>query len=96
MVTIDSMWLFGALVGAMGIGIGWYIVRLDAMVERLRDEIMRMENKIGSLQNADVNCTRDQDIMKRDMSHIRETMLKMVARRFLRKGLRRDKRKPIA
>jgi hypothetical protein len=92
-ITIDPIWIFGTLFTILGVGGGWYIMRLDSMVEHLRDEIIGIRQDIGSLKNADTACTRDQDILKRDMSHIRETMLKMVARRFLRKGLRRDYKK---
>jgi hypothetical protein len=89
-IIIDPIWIFGALFSALGVGIGWYIVRLDGMVESLRAEIIKIEKDIGKLQNADVTCTRDQDILKMDMSHIRATMLKMVARRFMRKSLREE------
>jgi hypothetical protein len=60
------------------------------MVEDLRKEIIKIEKDIGKLQNADVTCTNDQTILKQDMSAIRETMLKIVARRFMRRGLRKD------
>lgn len=90
MVTVDPLWVLGALFTILGIGIGWYIVRLDQMVESLRDEIIKIEKDIGSLQNADVNCTRDQDILKMDMSHIRKVLLKIIGKRFVRKSLRRS------
>lgn len=90
-ITIDPLWVMGALFGAIGVGLGWYIVRLDTMVESLRKEILDMQKEIGSLQNADVNCTRDQTILKEDMSSIRDTILKLIARRYIRKSLRRYK-----
>jgi hypothetical protein len=89
-IAVDPIWVAGTLFSAMAIGFGWYIVRLDHLVESLREEIIKMEKEIGALQNADVTCTRDQDILKMDMSHIRATMLKMVARRFMRRSLRED------
>ena len=89
-MTIDPLWVFGALFSVLGIGVGWYIVRLDQMVESLRSEVIGIRQDIGKLQNADVTCTADQMILKQDMSHIRETMLKMVAKRFMRKSLRND------
>jgi hypothetical protein len=89
-ISVDPIWVAGTLFSAMAIGFGWYIVRLDHLVESLRDEIIKMEKEIGALQNADVTCTRDQDILKMDMSHIRSTLLKMVAKRFMRKQLRDD------
>lgn len=89
-ITIDPLWIMGALFSILGLGIGWYIVRLDQMVEKLREEIIKIEKDIGKLQNADVTCTADQTILKQDMSHIRETMLKMVSHRFMRKSLRDD------
>jgi hypothetical protein len=89
-IAIDPLWIFGALFTILGVGCGWYIVRLDQMVEHLRDEIIDMQKDIGKLQNADVTCTNDQNILKQDMSHIRATLLKMVARRFMRKTLREE------
>lgn len=90
LLSIDPLWVLGALFTIVGIGIGWYIVRLDAMVESLRDEIIKIEKDIGSLKNADINCTRDQDILKMDMSHIRRALLKIVGKRFVRRSLRRS------
>lgn len=89
-IEVDPLWIMGALFTVIGVAGGWYIVRLDQMVESLRTEIIKIEKDIGKLQNADVTCTRDQDILKMDMSHIRETMLKMVSHRFMRKSLRED------
>jgi hypothetical protein len=89
-ITVDPIWVAGVLFSGMAIAFGWYIVRLDHMVEDLRKEIIKIEKDIGKLQNADVTCTNDQTILKQDMSAIRETMLKIVARRFMRRGLRKD------
>jgi hypothetical protein len=89
-IVVDPLWLFGAMFSVMGLAFGWYIVRLDTMVEDLRKEIIVMNKEIGKLQNADVTCTNTQNIMLKDMSHIRETMLKMIARRFMRRKMRDD------
>jgi len=89
-ITVDPVWVAATLFTVMGVAFGWYIVRLDHMVEDLRREIIKIEKDIGKLQNADVTCTNDQTILKQDMSAIRETMLKIVARRFMRRGLRKD------
>lgn len=89
-LTIDPLWILGALFTILAVVVGYYIVRFDTLVEDLRREIIKIEKDIGKLQNADVTCTRDQDILKMDMSHIRSTMLKMVSHRFMRKSLRSE------
>jgi len=89
-VTLDPLWIMSAAFAVIGIGLGWYIVRLDTMVEKLREEIINMRHSIGKLENANTNCLSDQDILKRDMSAIRETLLKVIARRFMRRGLRKE------
>jgi hypothetical protein len=100
-ITVDPVWILGALFTLVAIIVGYYIVRFDTLVEDLRKEIIKIEKDIGKLQNADVTCTTDQTILKTDMSHIRETMLKMVSHRFMRKALRDEwkaqrKKKPKA
>lgn len=89
-ITVDPIWVAGTMITVMGVAFGWYIVRLDHMVEDLRKEIIKIENSIGKLQNADITCTNDQTILKQDMSAIRETMLKLIAKRFMRRGLRKS------
>jgi hypothetical protein len=89
-IVVDPLWLFGAMFSVMGLAFGWYIVRLDTMVEDLRKEIIAINKEVGKLQNADVTCTNTQNFMLKDMSHIRETLLKVVARRFMRKKMRED------
>lgn len=89
LITINPVWIASLLFSALAIGFGWYIVRLDHLVEHLRDEIIKMEKAIGALQNADITCTADQTIMKQDMSSIRDAILKLITRRRLRKVLNR-------
>lgn len=89
LIKINPVWIASILFSVLGLGFGWYIVRLDHMVEHLRDEIIKIEKEIGALQNADVTCTADQQIMKQDMSSIRDAILKLITRRRLRKILNR-------
>jgi len=89
-IVIDPLWLITGLIAVIGAAVGFYIVRLDNMVEDLRKEIIKIEKDIGKLQNADVTCTTDMTIVKQDMTHIRSTMLKMVSHRFMRKSLRAE------
>lgn len=89
-IEVDPLIVVSSLFAAISVGFGWYIVRLDTMVEDLRKEIVAMMKAIGALQNADVSCTREQDIILRDMTHIRSTLLKMVSRRFMRNSLREE------
>lgn len=87
-IVIDPMWMITGLIAVIGASVGFYLVRLDNMVEHLRDEIIKMQKDIGKLQNADITCTQDQTILKMDMSHIRATLLKMVSHRFMRKKMK--------
>jgi len=89
-ITIDPFWFISGLVLVIGAGVGWYIVRLDTLVEELRKDVIRLEKSVGGLENANVNCVTDQTILKKDMSHIRSTLLKMVSHRFMRKQLRAE------
>jgi len=89
-MVVDPLWIMGALFTLLAVIVGYYIVRFDTLLEDVRREIIKIEKDIGKLQNADVTCTRDQDILKMDMSHIRSTMLKMVSHRFMRKSLRAE------
>jgi CcmD family protein len=88
-IVVDPLVVLGAAFAIIGIGLGWYIVRLDQLVEHLRDEVISIQKDIGKLQNADVTCTNDQTILKTDMSHIRQTLLRLVGRRAMRRELRR-------
>jgi hypothetical protein len=87
MITINPIWVASILFSAVCIGFGWYIVRLDHLVEHLRDEIVAMKQDVGALKNADVTCTAEQTIMKQDMSKIRGAILKLITRKRLRKFL---------
>jgi hypothetical protein len=87
MITINPVWVASILFSAVCLGFGWYIVRLDHLVEHLRDELLAMKQDIGKLQNADISCTNDQTILKQDMSKIRGAILKLITRKRLRKFL---------
>jgi hypothetical protein len=77
-IVIDPVIVMGTLFTIVGTGVAWLFIRMDQQMDNLRKEIIRMEKEIGALQNADVSCTRDQTILKTEMSSLREAMLRFV------------------
>jgi len=86
-MTIDAIWIAGTLFGALGMGVAYFLVRMDHAIERLENKLNEVEEAIGSLKNADVSCTREQDLLRLDMRHIRHTLLKIVGYSAVRKFL---------
>ena len=77
-IVIDPVIVMGTLFTIVGTGIAWLFIRLDHQMDALREEILRIEKDIGALQNADVSCTRDQTILKQEMSGLRDAMLRFL------------------
>jgi hypothetical protein len=90
-LLIDPLWLISGLIAVVGAGVGWFLVRLDEAVDDLQKDIIELHTIIGALQNADTNCTREQTVIKTDLSMIRDTILRLVPKRKIR--LKRSKHK---